>query len=193
MTAPRVVLLDSNAYFRLAKSIHPLLAVTFGEPPPYSLFVLRVLDEEYFGSARLRTKFDWVSKPEYRTDREGKRYTPKGRLALEVDGACSYLEGYVREQGLNLAREDLRALAVGLARGFPVVTDDGGMQQVAKVFEIEVWSVIKLLRAMTTEHRIDVAQVDAVLKYLEYENDLPMSKAALRKLYREYFGGDCPI
>ena len=41
--APRVVLLDSCAYFRLARSIHPLLAPTFGPPPPYSLFVLAAL------------------------------------------------------------------------------------------------------------------------------------------------------
>lgn len=37
--APRVILLDSNAYFRLARSIHPLLAGAFGPSPPYSLFV----------------------------------------------------------------------------------------------------------------------------------------------------------
>ena len=34
---PRVLLLDSCSYFRLARSIHPLLAETFGPPPPYSL------------------------------------------------------------------------------------------------------------------------------------------------------------
>ncbi len=193
MSAPRVILLDSNAYFRLARSIHPLLAGFFGEPPPYSLFVLRVLDEEYFGSPRLRTKFEWVNEPRYRADRETKRYSPAGKSAKEVQTAFTYLERHARQQGLNLAPEDLRALAVGLARGFPVVTDDGAMEQVASIFAIEVWSVIKLLRVMVNQERIDVNQVDVLLKYLDYENDLPMSKGTLRKLYKEYFGRDCSL
>ncbi len=193
MSAPRVILLDSNAYFRLAKSIHPLLAEPFGVSPPYSLYVLIVLDQEYFSSPRLKTKFEWVNRPEYRADRDAKRYTPRGKIMNEVEMAFSYLERYTRENVLDLAPEDLRALAVGLARKIPVVTDDKGMGQVAGAFGIEVWSVIKLLRLMTTENRIDLACVNEVLTYLEYENDLPMAKAALRKMYREYFGIDCPL
>ena len=42
---PRVILLDSNAYFRLARSIHPLLSQLFGDPPPYALKVLEDLDK----------------------------------------------------------------------------------------------------------------------------------------------------
>jgi hypothetical protein len=45
-TPPQVMLLDSNAYFRMARSIHPLLQETFGTSPRYSLLVLADLDDE---------------------------------------------------------------------------------------------------------------------------------------------------
>ena len=40
------VLVDSNSYFRLAKSIHPLLFQTFGDEE-YCLYVLPELDRAY--------------------------------------------------------------------------------------------------------------------------------------------------
>lgn len=193
MTAPRVILLDSNAYFRLARTIHPLLAGTFGEPPPYSLLVLKVLDGEYLSSARLRSKFEWVNRQEYRTDRAENCYTAMGKPAKQVEAAFSYLEQHAREKGFDLAPEDVRALAVGLARSCPVVTDDKGMVQVAKSFGVVTWSVVKLLKVMVTEQRIEEAKVDELLEYLDYENDLPMSKTELRKLYADYFGRICPL
>lgn len=193
MTAPRVILLDSNVYFRLARTIHPLLSGTFGEPPPYSLLVLKVLDDEYLSSVRLRSKFEWVNGPEYRADRAANCYTARGKPARQVKAAFSYLEQHARENGFDLAPEDVRALAVGLARGFPVVTDDKGMVQVAGAFGVETWSVVKLLKVMVTERRIEAVTVEELLHYLEYENDLPMPKAELRKLYAGYFGTICPI
>ena len=71
--APRVILLDSCAYFRLARSIHLLLVPTFGVPQPYSLFVLAALDDEYLTSSKLKHKFEWVNAAEYKADREGKK------------------------------------------------------------------------------------------------------------------------
>ncbi|OGV78214.1 MAG: hypothetical protein A2340_16425 [Lentisphaerae bacterium RIFOXYB12_FULL_60_10] len=191
--APRVILLDSNAYFRLARTIHPLLSGTFGEPPPYALRVLKVLDEEYLSSVRLRSKFEWVNRPEYRADRAANCYIAMGKPATQVEAAFSYLEQHARENGFDLAPEDIRALAVGLARGFPVVTDDKGMVRVAKAFDVEPWSVVKLLKVMVTERRIEAAKVDELLQYLDHENDLPMSKPELKNLYVEYFGRSCPL
>ena len=60
-------------------SIHPLLAGSFGPPPPYSLFVLAELDDEYLTSARLQNKFEWVNAREYKQDREIKKYECRGR------------------------------------------------------------------------------------------------------------------
>ena len=40
------ILFDSNAYFRLAQSIHPLLQVEFGKED-YCLYVIKELQVEY--------------------------------------------------------------------------------------------------------------------------------------------------
>jgi hypothetical protein len=190
---PQVILLDSNAYFRLARSIRPLLAGTFGAKRRYSLCVLQVLDREYLSNARLHNKFEWVTEREYRADREAKRYRCQGRYAAKAERAFSFLAGYAREHRLNVAPEDLRALAVGFVRGIPVVTDDIAMQQVASANDIPCWSSLRLLRLMQTEGRIGLDLVRQVLEYLAETNDLPMPMEKLRAEYRLHFAEDCPV
>lgn len=58
------ILVDSNAYFRLAQSIHPLLNVVFGKKR-YCLYVIKELQDEYRRSPRLKNAFSWVNDPEY--------------------------------------------------------------------------------------------------------------------------------
>ena len=190
---PRVVLLDSCAYFRLARSIHPLLAESFGPAPPYSLFVLSALDSEYFTSSRLKHKFEWVNGPEYRRDRETKRYSCKGTWAPKAESAFSFLAGYAREQGLNVASEDLKALAAGFTRNITVVSDDRALRQVADAHGLTCMGTLDLLKIMVDCQRVTKDRVTEILEYLDHEEDLPMGKEALRKRYREIFGSDCPV
>lgn len=187
------VLLDSSAYFRLGNSIRPLLQQSFGSSPQYSLHVLAELDDEYATSVRLRHKFAWVSQQEYRTDRKAKRYELRGEDRTKALNAFSFLLAYADEHSINLSREDLKALAAGFVKGIPVVSDDGGMTQVAEANGIECWSTIKLLRIMETAGRIDLETVTQIVEYWEYEKDLPMPLIKLRKLFTEYFGSDCPV
>jgi len=187
------VLLDSNAYFRLGISIHPLLHQSFGTSPVYSLHVLAKLDDEYATSVRLRHKFAWVSQVEYRNDRKTKRYELRGNDRTDAINAFSFLLAYADEHKINLSREDLKALAVGFVKGIPVVTDDQGMTQVADANSIECWNTVKLLRLMVTAGRTDMDKVVEIFEYWEYEKDLPMPLNKLRQLYKEYFGVDCPI
>jgi len=190
---PRVILLDSNAYFRLARTIHPLLAGTFGVNPVNSLYVLSDLDDEYSTNPRLRTKFEWVREARYQRDRSAKRYAYGGKLRKQVENAFSFLVAYAREQAINLSREDLKALAVGLARGIPVVGDDAGMGKVAEVHGIEYWGVLRLLHLMVSSDRIDMNMVKQLLQYLDQENDPPMPRSKLRAEFNKCFGTACPI
>jgi hypothetical protein len=187
------VLLDSNAYFRLGNSIRPLLQQAFGSSPQYSLFVLAELDDEYATSPRLRSKFNWVSESEYRTDRKARRYDLRGDDRAKALTAFSFLMAYADEHQINLSREDLKALAAGFIKGIPVVTDDGGMTRVAEANGIECWSTIKLLRVMVISGRIKMEIVNQILEYWDYEKDLPMPAVKLRQLFKEYFNTDCPI
>jgi hypothetical protein len=189
----QVVLLDSSAYFRLANSVRPLLRQEFGAAPGYTLYVLAELDDEFSTSTRLRTKFEWVAQKEYREDRAAKRYAPREGDRTRAATAFGFLAAYADGEGIDLSREDLRALAVGFVNGIPVVTDDRGMQRVAEAHAIECWNSIKLLRVMENAGRIDREKVAEILEYWDYENDLPMPKARLREVFREYFGWDCPL
>ena len=191
--APRVILLDSCAYFRLARSIHPLLAPTFGPPPPYSLFVLAALDDEYLTSAKLKHKFEWVNAAEYKADREGKKYACRGKNANEAETAFSYLAAYAKSNNLLLAPEDLKALAVGFARKIPVVSDDRAVRQVAEAHAIECWLTLDFLKLMLDCGRIDLTKVNEILEYWDHENDLPRRLQEMRDHYNRLFGGECPI
>lgn len=190
---PQSVLLDSNAYFRLACSIRPLLKGSFGDAPRYTLFVLGALDEEYGKSSRLQHKFHWVTESEYRSDRASKLYPLNRKTREEVDRAVNFLAKYADEHKLNVSLVDLKALALGFVEGIPVVSDDGDMTKVANAHAIECWGIIKLLKLMFSTGRIDEEKVAEVLEYLEFEKDLPMPAHRLRIQFKEYFGTDCPI
>jgi hypothetical protein len=191
--APSVILLDSCAYFRLARSIHPLLAGSFGPAPPHSLFVLAALDEEYLTSSRLKNKFEWVNGKPYKEDREKKKYSCRGKWAAEAENAFSFLAGYVKGRGLLLAPEDLKALAVGFVRQTTVVSDDNAIREVAGAHAIKCVGTLDLLKLMVDCKRVDMVKVTEVLEYWDHENDLPMGRRELRALYRQLFSCDCPV
>ncbi len=193
MSAPRVILLDSNAYFRLAHSIRPLLATRFGPPPPFSRFVLPELDLEYRRSPRLRTKFDWVASSEYVNDRMAKRYACKGKDRIAADNAFSFLAAHAKLEKLSVSAVDLRALVVGFVRNIPVVSDDHDLRVLAESHAIEIWGVLRLLKLMIEHNRIDLARVREVVEYWNIENDLPMGLHELRAEFQKQFGAPCPV
>ncbi len=187
------VLLDSNAYFRLGISIRPLLQPAFGSSPQYIFMSWRNWMTNMPPIPGCRSKFNWVSESEYRTDRKARRYELRGNDRTSALTAFSFLMAYGDEHKINLSREDLKALAVGFVKGIPVVTDDGGMARVAEANGIECWSTIKLLRVMVISGRIEMDTVNEIVEYWNYEKDLPMAHGKLRQLFKEYFNADCPI
>lgn len=191
--APRVILLDSNAYFRLALSISPLLAKKFGNPPPYQLKVIDEVEKEYARNPRLKSKFHWLCDHEHVADRSAHTYHCRGKVATQVDAAFSFLANYASANALNLSRVDIKALAVGAARGIPVVTDDQGMRRLAEVFAISIMGALELLKLMVNEQRIDLEKVREVLEYWHHDDDLPAPIARLRDQYRTLFDKKCPI
>ena len=84
-------------------------------------------------------------------------------------------------------------MAAGFVDSIPLVTDDGDMKTVADAHGIECWSIIKLLKLLRSAGRIDDEKVVEILEYLEFEKDLPMPIDRLRRVFKEYFGTDCPV
>lgn len=67
-----LVLLDTNAYLRLAKRIKPLLGKKFGQKE-YVLSVLKDVEDEVHRSKRLRFHFPWFDDTELAAERLAKR------------------------------------------------------------------------------------------------------------------------
>jgi hypothetical protein len=113
-----------------------------------------------------------VNQPEYIENR--KHRTRVTRIQREqINLIYSYLWPHNISEGLGASRIDVRALAYGNALEFPVVTDDSQMRELGKTFEIEVWSLLDLLKIMFKSKRIELSDIKTLLKYLKYIKDWP--------------------
>jgi hypothetical protein len=179
------ILLDSNSYFRLAKSIHPLLFRPFGDDDA-CLYVTKELDDEFNRSPRLQAKFPWVDEPEFRDNRSQRLKLSKRQRNTELPTANEFLRDHARDEGLGLSWIDLTILAHGYALGIPVVTDDGDMCALAEAFGIQILSTLELLRRMVDAKHVNMAKIRQIVGFWAYEKDLPRNFAVdYRRLFDE--------
>ncbi len=181
------ILLDTNTYFRLAKSIHPLLDVVFGEHN-YCLYVLKELDDEFNRNKRLKTSFSWVDEEEFAINRE-KRLTLSRKDKNEINLTIGYLRQHKADNKLGISEVDILCLAHGHILGIPVITDDADMLQVAKDFSIQTMKTLELMRLMFDCGYINIEKVRQIVAYWEYLNDKP---GGFRNDYISIFGEKPP-
>lgn len=72
------ILVDTNTYLRLAKTIRPLLFETFGENE-YCLYILPELNGE-LSNSKLQNKFHWVNEEEFCVNRKHSLHRMIGKL-----------------------------------------------------------------------------------------------------------------
>jgi len=181
------ILLDSNSYFRLAKSIHPLLDVVYGDES-YCLYVLKELDDEFDRSRRLKNKFDWVSEDEY-VDNRKKRLSSSRQEKKSISTTIELLWDYKVENKLGVSKIDIQCLAHGFVLGLPVVTDDGDMIQLALVFDINILKTLDLMSQMLGCDHISMDKVRQITAYWKYIQDKPGN---FREDYKNLFGEVSP-
>ena len=169
------ILLDSNSYFRLAKSIHPLLFQEFGDES-YCLYVLKELQDEYDRQPRLQTKFPWVDNPEYRANRS-KSLTLSRRQKKELPTVFDFMWDHVLTELPGPSRVDVRILSHGYVLGIPVVTDDIDMRALAGVFKVQVLKTLELLKLMLEAGHITMEKVRQIAAYWSYDDDRPAEYA----------------
>ncbi|HZR02318.1 MAG TPA: hypothetical protein VFA81_03985 [Burkholderiales bacterium] len=183
MNALSAILVDSSAYFRLAKSIHPLLGVKFGERQ-HCLYVIDALDEEFGRNTRLSTKFAWVSDSQYSDNRRA-CLVSASREPKQIAIAEGFLRHHSIQRQLGLSAIDIRVLATASVFSMPLVSDDEAMLDVAEVFSIEAMRSIELLKLMVDCGHVDLAKVKQIVAYWRYEKDVP---AGLRDDCHRLFG-----
>jgi hypothetical protein len=181
------ILVDTNAYFRLAQSIRPLLKVEFGEEH-YCLYVVKELQQEFDRNPRLRNRFPWVGSQEYAESRTQRLQLSK-KERTEIDQAFEFIFDHARTAYPGGSRVDVTILAHAYVLGIPTVTDDGDMLALANDFEIKTLRVLDLLKLMLDCKHVDMSKVREIAGYLAYIKDKPKD---YWRDYKKLFGEDPP-
>lgn len=198
-----LVLLDTNAYLRLAKRVRPLLGKKFGQKS-YVLTVLKDVQNEVQRQPRLKFLYPWFDANETLAH---ERWSNTVRLSKDekatLDAAASVLHGVVQmdlQRFMKFGRSppsytDCRVLAFGQIRSAVVVTDDLGVHDLACLTGSgDVWHGHELLKKMLSAQLIGndlVREIYAALEAntLEGSNDLPASwKKVKHTAFLKVFG-----
>ena len=170
-----LVLLDTNAYLRLAKRVKPMLGVAFGQKN-YVLTILQDVEDEVHRNPNLQFKFPWFDDQVIASERLATRLRLSVAERKNLEVARSVLRGHVLSNSGNYktppSNTDCRVLAFGQIRTAIVVTDDLSMHQLASEFSIPVWHGHDLLRRMLTAKMITNEQVREIFEALEVNGDL---------------------
>lgn len=181
------ILLDTNTYIRLAKSIHPLLDTPFGEEN-YCLYVLKELDKEFSRSARLQTQYAWVEEKEFQANRK-KRVTLSKKNKREIELTLDFLRQHKIDNRLSVSEVDIIYLAHGSVLDIYVISDDTDMLDLADVFNIKTMKTQELLHLMLECEHVDIDKIRQIAAYWEYISDKP---ANFRQDYIDIFGEKPP-
>ena len=87
-----LVLLDTNAYLRLAKRVRPAVGIEFGQRG-YVLTIHKMVEDEVHRSARLRQTYPWFDAPEFAEERLARQIRLNEREKASVQAAQSVLHG----------------------------------------------------------------------------------------------------
>ncbi len=191
-----LVLLDTNAYLRLAKRIKPLLGVTFGQKG-YVLTILKDVEDEVHRCARLRERFPWFDDASLQQERLAKRV----RLSQDEQAQITSMKSVLRQHVLEHTKDytilghsppsptDCFCLAFGQVRQAIVATDDLGMHKLAEDFELPVFHCHDVLKKMLTAKIIDKTRVAEIYHALEVNGDLPRSWVEVKHMaFKKVFG-----
>jgi len=191
-----LVLLDTNAYLRLAKRIKPLLGVSFGQKG-YVLTILKDVEDEVHRSARLRERFPWFDDPPLHEERLAKRVCLSKGEKAQITAMTSVLRQHALEHTADytiLCRSppspaDCFCLAFGQVRQAIVATDDLGMHKLAEDFGLPVFHCHEVLKKMLTAKVIGKSLVAEIYHALEVNGDLPRSWVEVKHTaFKKVFG-----
>ncbi len=175
------ILVDTNAYLRLAQTVRPLLFVPFGDQQ-YCLYIIPELNDE-LARHRLQLKFPWITEQEYRDNRQFSPKISKKQKKAIAENFDFIWRNIQTEPGPS--RVDALYLAYALELNIPVVTDDQDMKKVAKEYDIIVMPTIELLKIMYDAGHVTLSTVKGLVEYWRYIEDKP---ANLDADYLKFFG-----
>ncbi|WP_407829532.1 PIN domain-containing protein [Shewanella algae] len=175
------ILVDTNAYLRLAKTIRPLLFVPFGDDD-YCLYILPELNDE-LSNRKLQSKFPWTEEDEFIENRKSFPVIGK-KQKNSVNESFEYIWDHVQTELPGPSRVDALYIAYALELDVPVVTDDQDMIELAKVFDAKVMTTLELLRLMLNCGHTDIKTINGLVEFWKYFSDMPANfKADYQRLF----------
>lgn len=191
-----LVLLDTNAYLRLAKRVRPAVGVKFGQKG-YVLTVHKSVEDEVHRSARLKSLYPWFDGEEFANERLAKQIRLTEEEKASIQAAQSVLHGWVLADPDSYTSggrsppgpTDCWLLALGQVKPAIVVTDDLGMHALAKDFGIAIWHGFELLDKLRSARIVDATLIQELYDALEVNGDLPKSwQEAKHTVFAKIFG-----
>jgi hypothetical protein len=164
------ILVDTNSYLRLAKTIRPLLAAPFGANE-YCLYILPELNQE-LESRKLQSKFHWIEDEEF-SDNRRNFPTISRKQKASIEQTFEYLWDYVETELPGPSRVDALYIAYAIELNVPVVTDDQDMTALAAAFDAKVMPTLELLRIMLDCAHVDMNTINGLFDYWKHVTDLP--------------------
>ena len=181
------ILIDTNTYLRLARSINPLLGIPFGKPK-FTLYCHEKLQFELDRSSTIKNKFQWIEEDVYKKSRK-KTIQKSAQQKIEIENAWDHIWEYQRTQKFSLSKEDIYCIATALVLEITLVTDEIAMIETGKEFDVNVIPTLHLMKIMVDEKFIDYDMVKSTVSYWKYIPDKP---ANLEKDYLIFFGEKAP-
>lgn len=197
-----LVLLDTNAYLRLAKRVRPAIGIKFGQMN-YVLTIHKTTEDEVHRSPRLRSQFPWFDNLEHANERLAKQVRLSAQEHSQIEVTKSILYGSVLQDPMRFmvgkrqppSENDCFLLAIGQVKPAIVVTDDLGMHLLAKDFDLKIWHGHELLHKLLSAKVVDRDQVKAIFEALEAKgnDDLPETWRAVKHTrFERIFGKSTP-
>ena len=182
------ILLDTNAYLRLAKRIRPLLGVQFNPQKQYQLIVLPEVEKEVIHSARLTSHYPWFMEDDHRTERRSSQVKLSAAEKAQITKDDAFMRqvigrnaaAYIQDRRSPPGPADRRVLAVALLKNWCVATDDEGMHILAKDFDIKIFYCFDVLHKMLSASMVGKALVVEIYEALERNGDLTAGWVAAR-------------
>lgn len=177
-----LVLLDTNAYLRLAKRVRPVVGITFGQKG-YVLTIHKSVEDEVRRNPRLKFKYPWFDANEFAAERLAKQVRLTADEKQSIDAAQSVLHGWVLSDVERYTSDgrsppgptDCWLLAFGQVKEAIVVTDDLGMHELARTFGIAVWHGFELLDKLRSAKIVDSTLIREIYEAMEANGDLTKS------------------
>ncbi len=191
-----LVLLDTNAYLRLAKRVRPAVGITFGQKG-YVLTVHKSVEDEVHKSPRLRAKYPWFDADEFASERLAKQIRLSADEKQSIEAAQSVLHGWVLsdiDRYTSGGRSppgptDCWLLGLAQVKSAIVVTDDMGMHELAKDFGISVWHGYELLDKLRSAKVVNGTLIKEIYDAFEANGDLTRSwQEAKHTVFMKIFG-----